>query len=101
MSHFLREYELAGVQILGKPRAMAKVRVLRKKGSISLEIVPGLGIARMDTQLVPLPDRVKVVEPSGKKVVRPSKGSAFWVTVETIDPFHGVVELPNEWSFFA
>jgi len=101
VSHFLREGELAGVQILGKPRALAKVRVVRKKGSVSLEIVPEIGVARMDAQLVPLPDRVKVIEPGGKKAVRPSRGSAFWVTVETIDPFHGVVELPNDWRFFA
>ena len=98
MSHFLTKGDLGGSSILGKPRAMVKVKVRREKSKVSLEIVPGIGVAKPDTILVALPDRIPVLSPDGE-VVKPSRGSSFWVTVETIDPFHGVMELPGDWKF--
>lgn len=100
MSHFLLERERARGETIGKRRAMVKVRVRGKGKDVSLEVqTDGIGVAKSDAQLSPLPDRVKVVDVDGK-VVTPSHGSSFWVTSETIDPFHGVIEIPDDWQFF-
>ena len=99
MSHFLTKGDLSKTSVLGKLRAMAKVMVRRKKNKVSLEIVPDIGIAKVDTIVASLPDRIDVLDPDGE-VLKPSKGSTFWVTVETIDPFHGIIELPDDWRFF-
>jgi hypothetical protein len=91
--HFLRKDELDRLDCeLGKPYAAVRVRV---QGT-HLVMTPGdeghcIVICKMDTLFVPLPERISVVGPDGQ-AVKPSKGSRFWVTVETIDPFHLVTE---------
>ncbi len=95
--HFLRQEEAALERELGKPYAAVKVRVT----GTQLQIQPHgddnesvISVVRMDTLLAPLPERFRVVGPNGK-VVKPSKGKRFWVTTQTIDPFHLVLEAES------
>jgi hypothetical protein len=48
---------------------------------------------RMGSQMAPVPDSVKIIDPTTKKPIRPSH--RFWVTLETLDPFHMVID--TEW----
>lgn len=91
MSHFLRQSEVVHYLMLGKPRAA--VKVLASKDRLTIE--PGIMVLKGDAQLSPVPERVKVVGPDGK-VVKPSKGKQFYVTVETFDPVHAVLEAGPE-----
>jgi hypothetical protein len=86
--HFLRKGELECPLALGKPRAAVQVRVAGTQVAIMED---SLVVAHRDALFVPLPERIKVVGPDGK-VVTPSRDSRFWVTVETIDPYHLVIE---------
>lgn len=94
--HFLRKAELDRLDCeLGKNWAAVRVRVAGTR----LVMTPGddghaIVVCKRDTLFVPLPDRIQVVGPDSK-VVKPSKGSRFWVTVETFDPFHLVTEAEN------
>lgn len=96
--HFLKESEIYSRQ-LARPRAGVKVEV---QGKDTLVLCAPendedhvIFILKPDARLSRLPDRVKVVDPEGK-VVKPSKGKAFYVTLETFDPFHGVTEAGDE-----
>lgn len=85
--HFLRKSEVQGFT-LTRPRACVSVRVEKDK----LVIEPGsIAVLKIGVLLSPVPDRVKVVGPDGK-VVKPSKGKQFFVTTETFDPCHAVLE---------
>lgn len=55
-------------------------------------------ILRADAQVTELPKTIKVVAADGDPI-ESSEGSRFYVTVETIDPFHAVCELPDGWRF--
>lgn len=74
-----------------------KVQVEGKRGSYGLRIADGIFFLKFDTLVVELPEKIKVLSAEGP--VTPSKGSKFYVTVETIDPCHAVVELPDSWCF--
>lgn len=92
MSHFLHAKELRQKTRLGAPRAAVTVLV---KGSLMapiLEVQPGVSIAKADAQLAVLPGHVRVVDSEGKDV-KPSPGAVFMVSIETIDPFHLVVQV--------
>lgn len=90
--HFLRKNEVYS-RTLGKPRACVKVRV--EKDTLVVcepeDDKPNISVAKTDTQWSEVPDRVTVVGADGK-VIKPSKGKKFYVTVETFDPFHLVME---------
>lgn len=95
MSHVLRKDELHSERELGTRRvgvhAMVERRVrLRTAGHGS-----GLSVLHADTRIAPLPDRLKVVGEDGEEI-KPTRGSRFWITTETIDPMHVVCELPEE-----
>jgi hypothetical protein len=89
--HFLRKSEVHG-RSLEMPRACVTVRVVKD----TLVIESGsLGVLKIGAQMAPVPERMKVVTDDGK-VVKPSKGKQFWVTVETFDPMHAVMEAAPE-----
>lgn len=94
--HFLRKAELDHLDCeLGKPWAAVRVRVNGTQLVMTTdESGHAIVICKQDTLFVPLPERIQVVGPDGK-VVKPSKGSRFWVTVESFDPFHLVTEAEN------
>lgn len=78
---------------LPSARACVKVRVKKGKGkSVDLVLIPGSGIGILPegTLMTSLPDYVRVVTPDGE-VLQPT--GKFYATVETIDPFHAVVDL--------
>jgi len=85
--HFLRQDESRGEIAVGRPYAVAHVRV----DGTQLRLDGGIGVARADTLFVPLPERVQVVDLNGQ-VMKPSKGKRFWVSTESFDPHHLVLE---------
>lgn len=88
--HFLGKNALR-YRELGKPWASVTVRVAKEV----LTIQPGgIGILRSDVQIARLPERFKVIGEDGIEV-KPSKGKAFWITVESMDPYHAVCELED------
>lgn len=91
MSHFLRQSEVVQYLKLGKPRAAVQVKVVKD----TLVVEAGVSVLKADAHISPVPERVKVVSYEGK-VVRPSKGKQFYVTVETFDPIHAVLEAGPE-----
>ena len=95
--HFLRKAEVYA-RTLTRPRAAVKVKLEKDKLVVSGpddEGNPNIFVAKLDTQWAPVPDRIKVVGPDGK-VIKPSKGKSFYVTVETFDPFHAVMEASDD-----
>lgn len=95
--HFLRKTEVYA-RTLTRPRAAVKVRV--EKDTLVIcepedDEHPNIIVAKLDTQWSELPERVKVCGPDGK-VIKPSKGKKFYVTVETFDPFHAVMEADDD-----
>jgi hypothetical protein len=61
--------------------------------AITLEVQPGeIGVLKADALLVLLPERMKVVDPDGRKIA-PSKGRRFHVSTETFNPFHALTEI--------
>lgn len=102
--HFLGIIEHRQSLPVGRPWALATARLTRIDGKnvlvlCRLEDMPKgklpIGIADAQTMVVSLPPEVKVVRPDGQ-VVTPSKGRIFYVTVETFDPFHGIMEGPPD-----
>jgi len=91
--HFLRKAEAEHwlQQEVGKKRAAVTVKVAGDRLVIE---AGGVCVVKWDTLFAPLPERIKVVGPDGK-VVQPTKGSRFWVSVETIDPTHLVIEAEH------
>lgn len=77
----------------GKPRACVTVR--REGNNLVVYPVQGIGALKADTEVMPLVDGVRVVDPERGRPIAPSKGSAFYITVATFDPFHLVCELPK------
>jgi len=52
---------------------------------------PGeISVLKADAQLALVPEDVVVVDPDGKAIKAAGK---FYVTVETIDPYHAVVDI--------
>lgn len=91
MTHCLRRKELEERRSLGCRRAAVTVRLEESR----LVIVEGsIGVLDDYTQITPVPARLTVVSEAGE-VLKPSKGSAFFMTTETFDPCHLVVELPK------
>lgn len=97
--HFLKKSEVHA-RTLGKPRACVNVKV---EGRDRLVVCGGddgkhgVFVAKIDSQWSELPERIKVVGPDGK-VIKPSKGKQFYVSTETFDPFHALLEAgDSDW----
>lgn len=50
-------------------------------------------VAKNGTSWALLPDTVRVVDPDGEPM-SPSKGRVFFVTIDTFNPWHGLLEMP-------
>lgn len=93
--HFLRVSErpphsITG-RVTGKPWACVTVRV-ESKGE-RLVVQPGsIAVTKRDTLFWPLPERCSVVDEEGT-VVKPSAGRRFFVSLETFDPHHLLIEI--------
>lgn len=72
---------------LGKRRAAVQVRVESKK---LLRVCERILVLGGDVELAKVPTDIVVVDGEGK-VVKPS--GEFYVTIETFDPFHALVDL--------
>lgn len=60
---------------------------------------PNIFVAKLGTEWARLPERVKVVGPDGK-VIKPSKGKYFYVSLGTFNPSHAVMEAGDEDDVF-
>lgn len=91
--HFLftKKGNISHTICLRKPHACVTVQVAGKK---TLKAIAGsINILRDDAQLVALPSDVSVVDEQGN-AIKPSRG--FYVTTETFDPFHVLVDARVE-----
>lgn len=89
MSHILRPSEIYGGQV-GLQRAVVKV----KRDGDNLVVEGFAGVSLRDTNFVRVPERI-TVRGEGWKIIRPSKGSRFWISTNTFDPYHILCELPD------
>lgn len=85
--HFLRKTEREPVFRLPKPWAAVSVRVDKDKLVVQSEVF----VAKEEIALVLLPERFKVVS-SGGEIVRPTSGARFFISLETFDPCHLLLE---------
>lgn len=100
MSHPLKKSEVWRLRTTGKDWAGVcvsydgKALVLDEHGPDNDDGSPGspIIVLRSDVELAPLPDRLKVVDRNGK-VIKPSKGRKFFITVITFSPHHVVTEM--------
>ncbi len=81
-----------GAKSIGRPRAGIKVR--REKGGLLVN-AGEIGVLKSDALVVPLPSYLHVVDSDGEGSIKPSNGKSFFITTETFDPYHFIVELPN------
>ena len=74
--------------------AAVKVEVTKKAKPRTLAVLPGgIVFTKTDTKFVPLPDDVIVVNDEGEEITASFK---FYVSLETFDPFHIVVDAPPD-----
>ncbi len=99
MSHFLVRGEMESWKrpmTLGRPIAAVVCRHEREGKSDRLRIHAGDGggivVAKVGLALAPLPASVRVVGPADEPV-EPS--TRFWVTLDTFDPFHLVLDVED------
>jgi hypothetical protein len=91
VSYFLGRLSHTGSR-LGSPRAAVRVRVASRRSLAIEEGVGAIVVVKPDTLIMPLPQEVSVVDAEGE-VVSSSEGTRFYVTTQTIDPFHLVMEM--------
>ena len=84
MSHFLPRDVVERAEPLRRPHIAAGVRVDGKRHVLRLTEDP-LVIAKAGTLVVELPSNVRVMGTDGRPIAASGR---FLVTVETIDPFH-------------
>ena len=75
---------------LGRPRAAVMVASEERGARLVIDDEYGIVVARADALFYPLPDHCKVFR-DGKEI-KPSKGKRFWVSTETFDPYHMILE---------
>lgn len=91
MSHPLHQDERRGCEALG--RTWAAVEVVNAGDHLQLNPEAGVFIAKADALWMPLPERLQLRAPNGE-VLRPSSGRTFFISAETFDPYHAVLEAP-------
>jgi len=90
MAHFLPPRDIHE-QGLPKERAAVQVEVRRGRGkSATLTTMPGVHIVPAGTRMTLLPEWVEVVNSKGAKIEATGR---FYVTVESLDPYHLLVDL--------
>ena len=80
-----------GGSALWKPRACVSVRVEYRDRKPVLIVKDGsVGVLKGDAILVELPKEIPVIGPDGDRIKPTGK---FYVTTETFDPHHALVDL--------
>ncbi len=78
--------------VIGRQRAGVEVRV-RARRELVVQ-ADSIVVLKRDALISRVPSTISVVTEDGKPIA-PAAGSAFWISTETLDPFHVVVELPE------
>lgn len=89
MAHFLTKDRAIGGMMLGRPHMAVCAKY--EKGRLVLSDDRAPYVARADARFVPLPEGVAVLGRNGNTLEASGK---FWVSVETCDPFHAIVDAP-------
>jgi hypothetical protein len=84
--HFLKKKEIFKAAPIERRRACVTARYEDGK----LWIQDGIGVTKTDAIFVELPERIAVVGSDGKRIKATGK---FFVSVETFNPFHLVVDM--------
>jgi hypothetical protein len=88
--HFLKK-AASKSHTIGRPRAAVKVMFDAKKKALVLVEGEGIMVLKWDALIAEIPSDVPILDAKGKRI--PASG-AFFVTTETFDPYHAVVDLP-------
>lgn len=97
--HFLRENERGHYRCTTRPIAAVRVKFETvDKARVLVMCGPDegkspLGVLRPDVRIAALPADVKILDPETRKPIKRSK--QFWVTAETFDPYHMVIDTDN------
>lgn len=89
MTHPLRAIEARGARSL--TRRSAAVTVKRRGDELLVSAEP-LFIAKLGTSVAELPDRFLVIGFDGAPLL-PSPGRRFFITTESFDPVHALLEM--------
>ena len=95
MAHFLRSNELPFTpKSITKPIIGAMCRLETIDGNDVLYIVHEwpLRLIRKDVPIAPIPDRVRLIGLAGETIQVTHK---FWVTLETVNPYHLVIDIAS------
>lgn len=93
--HFLYPREVSGIRHVRKPWASVTFELTKGGHKPELTIKPDIGIFRTGVALVPLPERVTLLDNKGAPM-KAGHGQRFWVTTESFDPMHAVTLLTEE-----
>lgn len=91
MSHFLSSDKYGYSRFTTKPYACVKVQTVRVGRKVQLQIVPenSIFVMKVDTGLRQLPKDIPIVGPDGEVC---AASGEFFVTTETFDPYHLVID---------
>lgn len=95
MTHFLRKGEVSGSSVQ-QPIACVTCRLEKIGGKEVLRLVDTedvIGILKVGSLVAPLPDRVSLL-PAEDDVPIVAE-HRFWVSTETIDPYHVVIDTDS------
>jgi len=97
MAHFLLKHERRARWVT-RTLAAVTVRVVRRGGQRTLvvqtadEVERPIGMLKTGVSIAPLPEGVRVLDSEGD-AIPPSR--RFWVTTDTIDPFHMLIDTED------
>jgi hypothetical protein len=75
-------------QTIGRPQAAVTVEYLGNK-TFAVQI-GGFTILRDDTYVVEIPKDYKIIDPNEGLIIEATHN--FWITAETFNPFHAVID---------
>lgn len=97
MAHFATAHvKKSRVVVLTRPHAIVMVEVVKQRPTPVLVLAGGVEIAQWDTQWVEVPPGTVIQTPDGD-TIEPS--GTFYVSVETFDPYHAVMDVTQEGVF--
>lgn len=89
--HFLKKAALRS-HAIGKPRAAVRVKFDSKKKALVIVEGEGFMVLKDDSLISEIPSNIPILDSKGKPILASGK---FFVTTETFDPYHAVVDLPK------
>jgi hypothetical protein len=100
VTRFLKKDDLFGARWLGRPRACVLVRVCFEPRQLVLQPGPeAISLAKDGTNWARLPADWPVATAEGE-TIKCDKGSVRYVSTESFNPFHLVMDVPEHGDAF-